>query len=162
MDSVQSFNFNTYIKKGITGLSLIDNNLSTEFEAFKPLTPNTSYTSEYLSGANILQLDYSFNSDTKPTYSLGSAYPVQISKLGANETINFISETQNLLNVSGQHPDTRVELINKIRLNPISQIWGSTLPNIDIALDNMQVNSTNLDVKPGDLTTFQHSFSKNY
>ncbi len=114
-----------------------------------------------ISDNNILQADYSFDSNITPYYSLGNIYPYQISCLEATENFNIISEVQNNVNFSGNNLINLFNMDN-IKLKNLASILGGNTYQIDFNLSGFLRQTEKVDIKNEDMILFQSTFNKNY
>ena len=112
---------------------------------------------------NILQLNYSFNSNLIPSYKLGSPFPSQVSVIDATEQINIVNEIQNNVSFSGQNYNVIFNNgIDNIRLKNLSSLWGDTSKSIDFVLSGFQIQSNKTDISIDNLVIFSHNLRKYY
>lgn len=111
---------------------------------------------------NVLQCDYSFNSDIIPSYKLGYPYPSQISCLGANEEINVVNEIQNNLSYTGGSYGNILGGIDTLTLKNISSNWGNSLGQINFPISGHVIQSNKMDLKVDDIVIYSHNMSRSY
>ncbi len=112
---------------------------------------------------NILQCNYSFQSNVLPSYKLGSYSPCQVSVLDATEEINVVSETQNQIKFSGQNYNTIFSNgIDNLRIRPLSYLWDSNSNKIDFSLSGFEIQTNKSDISINNLIVFEYNLKKYY
>lgn len=112
-----------------------------------------------VSDNQILQVDYTFNANIIPIYSLGRPLPSQIAIVSANETLNTINEVQNNLIFRKSGINNVLTGVDGLRLRNIATLY-STGSELFFSLTGMNAQTNKLDVNINNITLFNHTFNK--